>query len=597
MLAEDLAVTGIVEGQGAPILQEDLITGGRGNDVSGTVSTIALTGSGSGCTVSVTIADEVITAVSLVATGTGYQVGDVLTIDNSHSGVKRGTGLKFSVTSINNTLDTLYLTDVQGEKFTNDEPMIEYGTNNDTRAVVSGVNVNGNSTVNGDLYRGNVFEVIQYNHAHHGATNKVVIENVKPDTEIVPSTSQLTAESTIVSVGNTAPFTKFGGVTVDRGEALIEEEIVSYVVGSGQLTLTRGILNTTALPHDEGASIQTYEAAGIPLVGINTTHTIPTNTTLKNASGIDNYYLEIAVSGASGISTRTGNELMCIRDEKAFGGNNVLISQNHQYSSFEPEINFITPGTATAINSTIRTISGTSSGGDEVSFIDQGFEPTALNSFTIFNSPRLVTSTVNEDKLASIPRQKSITMNINMTSDDPNLSPSIDMKNATFNFGRNKINNPIGSENYATDSRTNKLLNDPHGSVFISERVDLQQPATSLKVFVAASVEPETDFRVFYRLFTADSTEVSSTYRPFPGYNNLIDTDGDGFGDEVIDPANSDGRSDAYVTPNRFDEFSEYQFTADNLEQFSGFVIKIVMTSTNEAVFVRIKDYRVIALA
>ena len=133
--------------------------------------------------------------------------------------------------------------------------------------------------------------------------------------------------------------------------------------------------------------------------------------------------------------------------------------------------------------------------------------------------------------------------------------------------------------------------------MFISERVDLQQPATSLKVFVAASVEPETDFRVFYRLFTADSTEVSSTYRPFPGYNNLIDTDGDGFGDEVIDPANSDGRSDAYVTPNRFDEFSEYQFTADNLEQFSGFVIKIVMTSTNEAVFVRIKDYRVIALA
>ena len=596
-LVEDLAVTGIVEGQGAPILSEDIITGGRGYDVSGTVSTLALTGSGSGCTVQVTIVDEVITAVTLQATGSGYQVGDVLTIDNSHSGVKRGTGLKFSVTSINSTLDTLYLTDVQGEKFTNDEPMIEYGANNDTRAVVSGVNVNGNSTVNGDLYRGNVFEVIQYNHAHHGATNKVVIENVKPDTEIVPSTSELTAESTIVSVGNTAPFTKFGGVTVDRGEALIEEEIVSYVVGSGQLTLTRGILNTTALPHDEGASIQTYEAAGIPLVGINTTHTIPTNTTLKNASGIDNYYLEINVSGPSGISTRTGNELMCIRDEKAFGGSNVMISQNHQFSSFEPDINFITPGTETSINSTIRTISGTSAGGDEVSFIDQGFEPTSLGSFTFFDSPRLVASTVNEDKLASIPRQKSITMNINMNSNDPNLSPSIDIKNATFNFGRNKINNPIGSENYATDSRTNQLLNDPHGSIFISERVDLEQPATSLKVFVAASVEPETDFRVFYRLFTADSTEVSSTYRPFPGYKNLIDTDGDGFGNDVIDPANSDGRPDAYVNPNRFDEFSEYQFTADNLEQFSGFVIKIVMTSTNEAVFVRIKDYRVIALA
>ena len=177
------------------------------------------------------------------------------------------------------------------------------------------------------------------------------------------------------------------------------------------------------------------------------------------------------------------------------------------------------------------------------------------------------------------------------------MSPAIDMKNSTFNFGRHKINNPIGSDNYATDSRTNQLLNDPHGSIFISQRVDLEQPATSLKVLVAASVEPEADFRVFYRLFTADSSEVSSTYRPFPGYTNLLDTDGDGFGDEIIDTANNDGRADAYVSPNKFDEFSEYQFSVDDLEQFNGFTIKIVMISSNEAVFVRIKDFRVIALA
>ena len=152
-------------------------------------------------------------------------------------------------------------------------------------------------------------------------------------------------------------------------------------------------------------------------------------------------------------------------------------------------------------------------------------------------------------------------------------------------------------ENYATDSRTNQILNDPHGSIFVSERVDLEQPATSLKVLVAASVEPNTDFRVFYRLFSPDSTEVSSTYRPFPGYQNLIDTDGDGFGDDIIDVANNDGRADKFVPSNVMDQFSEYQFSVDDLEQFSGFTIKIVMTSTNEAVFVRLKDFRVIALA
>ena len=68
----------------------------------------------------------------------------------------------------------------------------------------------------------------------------------------------MNAESTTVSLGNTTPFSSFSGIATDRGEALIEEEIVSYVVGSGELTLTRGVLNTVA-PHPEGASIQTYE--------------------------------------------------------------------------------------------------------------------------------------------------------------------------------------------------------------------------------------------------------------------------------------------------------------------------------------------------
>ena len=352
-----------------------------------------------------------------------------------------------------------------------------------------------------------------------------------------------------------------------------------------------------ALPHPEGASIQTYEAAGISLVGINTTFTVPTNTTLKNSSNLDNYYLEVDRSALDPLNQRTGNSLLCFRDEKAFGSNNARISQNHQYSTFSPQINFITPGTTTQLNTTVRTISGTSANGTEVSFIDQGFETTSLNETTFFPTPRLVASTINQDKLTFFPKQKSVALNISMSTSDGNLSPVVDTKNATFIYGRNKINNPIGLDNYATDPRTNQLLNDPHGSTFITQKVNLEQPATSLKVLVSASVEPEADFRVFYRLFTADSSEVNATYRPFPGYKNLIDTDGDGFGDKIIDEANNDGRADAFVLPNNFDEFSEYQFSVDELEQFSGFVIKIVMISTNESAPVRLQDFRAIALA
>ena len=535
------------------------------------------------------------TAIAINAAGTGYQVGDVLTVDNSSTKVTRGAGLKFVVDSINTTFDTLYLTDVQGEKFTNGETLVQYGATNDTRTVATNVTVNSDSTQNGDLFAGNVFEVTQYNHAHHGATNKVDIRNIKPDTVIVPSTSALTAESTTVSLANTAPFARYQGISTDRGEALIEEEVVSYVLGTGQLTLTRGVLNTTALPHDEGASIQTYESNGVSLVGINTVFTIPTNPTLVDEINVDNYYLEVDRTALDPLNQRTGNALLCFTDERALGGNTVEISQNHQYSSIAPNVNFITPGTTTEVDARLRTISGTSADGTEISFLDQGVIPTTLGETTFLPTPRLIASKINEEKLTFFPKSKSVEVSVDMTTADENLSPVLDTKNATFVYGRNKINNPVA--NYATDSRTNSIESDPHGSRFVTEMTHLTQPATSLKVIVSCNRPPEADFRVFYRLLTADSTEVGTTFRAFPGFKNLKDLNGDGFGEEVIDEANNDGRPDASVSPNGDDEFSDYQFSVDELEQFSGFAIKIVMTTTNESETPRFRDFRAIALA
>jgi hypothetical protein len=182
-----------------------------------------------------------------------------------------------------------------------------------------------------------------------------------------------------------------------------------------------------------------------------------------------------------------------------------------------------------------------------------------------------------------------------MTSTDKNLSPVLDVKNATFVMGRSKINAPV--DNYVTDTRSTRIDNDPHGSIFVTNQVNLSQPATSLKVLLGANVQSEADFRVYYRLFSSSSSEVSSTYRLFPGHKNLLDTDGDGFGDQIIDPAMNDGSADALVSKNGADDFSEYQFTVDNLEPFDGFTIKVVMSSTNECVPVRLKDFRAISLA
>ena len=125
----------------------------------------------------------------------------------------------------------------------------------------------------------------------------------------------------------------------------------------------------------------------------------------------------------------------------------------------------------------------------------------------------------------------------------------------------------------------------------------MAKPATSLKVLLTAYRNASSDFRVLYKLFRSDSSEIDQTYELFPGYSNLTDTDGDGFGDTVIDTNLNDGSSDAFVKASNDDEFLEYQYTVDDLEQFNGFVIKIVMSGTNESYTPRFRDLRAIALA
>ena len=90
---DDNNVTGVVEGQGAPIASSSnfqIVTGGTGYSFTN-VNNIPLkseTGSGSGAQCSVTTSNGVVTAISNLTLGSGYQVGEVLTIDNSDAKVK-----------------------------------------------------------------------------------------------------------------------------------------------------------------------------------------------------------------------------------------------------------------------------------------------------------------------------------------------------------------------------------------------------------------------------------------------------------------------------------------------------------------------------
>ena len=131
----------------------------------------------------------------------------------------------------------------------------------------------------------------------------------------------------------------------------------------------RGISGTAIREHAKGSLVYKYEFNGFSLTGINTDHQLPSTTFLRTKSDIDKYYLEIPRSAGR----TTGDDMMNFFDDSFGGGNEIFASQNIQYNQIYPRINFIVPG-QTAVSARTRTVSGTSAGGNEVSFLDQGFE-------------------------------------------------------------------------------------------------------------------------------------------------------------------------------------------------------------------------------
>ena len=524
-----------------------------------------------------------------ISTGNGWATGDVIGITTADVGNK-GSGARMTIRDTIN-VDTLYLTNVQGDNFTVGGNLQIYV--NDTVGVSLASTIVTSSTAVGGKFAGNVVEFNHYNHGMSADNNVVDIQGIAPDTVPTTLSVDLDITDTQISLADTTSYSTFEGITTASGYLKVNNEIIYYnSIGSGVLGIaTRGVSGTAIQKHFTNDPVYKYEVADVSLVRINAQHDMAAG--LSNLRDIDTYHIEFNRGGRS-----SGESMINFRDEANVGGKNIRASRNVQFNMMQPQFDIITPGRSSSVTGTVRTVSGTSAGGAEPSFIDQGFEAVQINDVNELSTTRLVCSQINETtRLTALPKNRSLTVGVSMSRDpqDPNLSPAIDTQTAFAIFGRNRLNKPI--TDYVNDSRSNQLSGDPHSAVYITNRVTLEQPATSLKVFVGAYKDASADFRVMYRLFKADSSEVEQAYVLFPGYDNMNDTDQDGFGDTVVDASKNSGRADALVPPSNIDEFNEYQFSIENLEQFTGYQIKLVMSGTNEARAPRFKDLRAIALA
>ena len=600
------AVNGLIESTGGPINATAIANAGIGysNGTFSNVPLFAITGNGENAQASVTISGNVVNSISITSAGNGYAVGDVVGLTTSN--MVKGGEAQITVSTITGT-DTLYLTNVQGQEFTAGQDLVIY--NNAGTAVAYANTDIVSSSVLSPLFEGNVVEVSHYNHGMSADNNKLQLSNVEPTTKPVKIESAISLQDSTIIVGsaNTSEFATFEGITTSTGFVKVNNEIIFYntITNVGLGISERGVDSSLISSHPVNSLVRKYEFNGLSLTGINTTHTMPSTNLLQAKKDIDKYYLQISRgTGRPNLQDRSsGDSMACFTDERSGGGDRINASKNIQYNSVYPVFNTLQPG-QTKINTQLRSVSGTSAGSfnsstnsfTEVSFLDQGYEDIELNKVNPLTTTRLVASSQNENEhLTNLPKSRSSTLSMNLSTEDENLSPAIDTMNGTVIYVRNRLNKPV--TDYANDNRVNLNTGDPHAAVYISNRVNIKQPATSLKVLVSSDRRDSADFRALFKLFRQDTEATEPTFELFPGFDNLDDTDGDGFGDQVIDLSKNSGRPDALTPASTDGEFVEYVFTIDDLVEFTGFQIKIEMSGSNEAESPVFKDLRVIALA
>jgi hypothetical protein len=579
------------------------------------VNLVTISGSGSGAVANVSIQDGVVTAAAISGNGgVGYQVGDVVSINAIGAG-SVGRNARFTLNTIGDT-SQLILNNVQGDFVAGAAGTLSFfDSSNTLRELNSGtfngttysgdVTINASTTVSDGLH-------VKVNHVNHGMNfddNFVRIVGILPDIKPTKLTAEYSKSSTdpiSVSSGTGDTFNTFENVplgSTNTGLILIGEEVIEYTSTTASSiggNISRG---DTPKTYPINTPVYKYELSGVSLARINKTHDL-NEVTIADPINLDSYHIKLDMSQKYGTSGQSANAdrsssvsgfpKLFIGASDSTGGSNVQATKNIPFEVIKPSIHNLAPE-GTTVTAQMRTTTSQSISGNEIPYINAGFEDVALNQNNYLNSPRAIFSKVNEDrKLSSIEGNKSFQMRLFLGTVNSKISPQIDLERSVIYAISNRVNSKI--LNYAEDSRVNTIFNDPSACQYISKEILLENPASSLQIMVDAQLPAECDIRALYYISADPGFEP--VFTPFPGYLN-IDSRG-----LIINEEDSDGRTDVLVPSSDKRGFGtsdtifrEHKFSIDDLPSFRSYRIKLVMTSTNQTLAPQLKNLRVIALA
>ena len=245
----------------------------------------------------------------------------------------------------------------------------------------------------------------------------------------------------------------------------------------------------------------------------------------------------------------------------------------------------------TNVTYALKTTSGLSQDGDMITGVkDSSWFNFVPNKDISFDTPRAVYSSYNENNFgtgSSNFEKKSLVYKLTLTSTQDNISPVIDTQRISSTLISNVVNYPIFTT--TTDSQGNSTDTSSNYANFISERestggtieskyitkeIQLNQPATSLKIVLSMHRPQDADVDLYYKIKTSDSQE----YRKL-NYDFIE-------------------RPEGYAqSATGINQFTEFDYDVKGLTEFSSFGIKVVMRTKNSAMPPRLKDLRIIALA
>ena len=150
----------------------------------------------------------------------------------------------------------------------------------------------------------------------------------------------------------------------------------------------------------------------------------------------------------------------------------------------------------------------------------------------------------------------------------------------------NKIDSSSDLASNLTFIPSTEAEGDNNAAIYITKKVILENPATALKVLLAANRPADATIKVMFKTLSSEDS---------------ID-----FDDLPYQFFNTTGTSDLVVNSSlAVNDFQEYTYSAgvtddgigDPLPEFISFSIKIIMQSTNQSAVPRLSDLRALALA